>query len=588
MSGFEVAGIVLGAFPIVLSAISAYKAMKPGRAAAPLSRKLRTEHTIYDQFLRDLLRSAISTEEVTRLMRQEPLDITPWKEDSLRQNIQTRLGDQKTGLVIEHLEEMSDLMQTLKAEVANLNRGTEVLGKFKERFARARAGAASMPQSSIQLRLSRLSEMNKDLRRLLNEQPLLSSYKLKESSSVEQMTLFFHKDFREPLDLYEAMKEGYTCDCPEAHLTNFGCNCSFCKSPFGKSESSTHKWEFELVFPSKQHASSDVTILRPENDAASAVVVQSPVEIDGTTDSGNSSVAYRRKSSPIYASDGARKPGRTRSISISADHPKDRETGNSVIRNLCSVVEDAVENNNPPKRKCLGVVGTDKRYMLCVTKPDDEVSGDIICLADLIQPGNHSLTRKKRMQLAFRLCSAVLQLCTTPWIDESWSWKDLYVLKMTEEDEVEDRLSNIFVTREFYSVRVSVNKSKPPVLDTFWAICTDEPKLTKLGFALIELAFGRSLREINEDKPSLFSHIHENLGQNSLNLHIAKTLLKTGRIAEEAGHDYERVVQACIYHQYRERGDLGIRGLKSADASFLHSVEEAIMAPLFDVCKLFG
>ncbi len=101
--------------------------------------------------------------------------------------------------------------------------------------------------------------------------------------------------------------------------------------------------------------------------------------------------------------------------------------------------------------------------------------------------------------------------------------------------------------------------------------------MTKLGFALIELAFCRSLAEIRRDQ--LHSTVDEN-NSDFANLQTATEMLDSGRLAREESQVYEDVVKVCIRHQYLGRSSSGPKGLDSKDPSFFERAEESIIGPL--------
>src|SRR6516162_9853495 len=112
------------------------------------------------------------------------------------------------------------------------------------------------------------------------------------------------------------------------------------------------------------------------------------------------------------------------------------------------------------------------------------------------------------MQIAFQLCLCVLQLCITPWIDESWTWEECCVLRMADErhdgeEDEQHEFPHLFVTQKFYSGQSSgPAKNRKRYSDTPLSILAGDPILTKLGFALIVLAVGKTLQEIREEKPN--------------------------------------------------------------------------------------
>jgi hypothetical protein len=105
----------------------------------------------------------------------------------------------------------------------------------------------------------------------------------------------------------------------------------------------------------------------------------------------------------------------------------------------------------------------------------------------------------------------------------------------------------------------------------------DEPILTKLGFALIELALCRKLSEIRKEQLSMSVDAEDS---DLLNLQTANTMLDSGRLAREESQAYEDVVRVCIKHQYAGSGTSGPKGLNSKDPSFFERAEESIIGPL--------
>jgi hypothetical protein len=273
---------------------------------------------------------------------------------------------------------------------------------------------------------------------------------------------------------------------------------------------------------------------------------------------------------------------RNRSVSITGitGRPPTKDCERSFIRDLCSFVEK-MDSGKPLPNECQGILGKDnKKYKVCINQKNQDDSKSIVCLEDLLGP-NYPLLRKDRMQLALRLSSSILQFCLTPWIDNSWTPKDFCVLSVEEEQHNE--FSQLFVTRSFYSSRsATINEQPPEDVSNLWS-WYDEPILTKLGFALIELALGRTLPELRQEYPS--QTIDQNADKDFLNFQTANKILSSGRIAREESKGYEDVVKACIKHQYPGIYTPGVKGLDSADDSFFDNAEESIIGPLYAECS---
>ncbi len=264
---------------------------------------------------------------------------------------------------------------------------------------------------------------------------------------------------------------------------------------------------------------------------------------------------------------------RRRSVSFSqTPSPENSE----LIEDLCRFIRKLGEE--PPTgapASCLGVLGLNKdKYTVKVTSLDGDGSShpsSFVCLDDFLPPAKKwNVDRKKRMDLALNLSLAILQFYSTPWIDSWWTWKDFCVLKGDK--------SQIFVTKRFYSTHsplatkfdIAQHSASTPV-SVFWD-CIGEPVLTRLGFALVELALGRRLCELRgEDQNSIDD-------EDMLDLFTAKDLVDREVVLNKAGKDYNAAVRACLWHQIVSEDC--VTGLDSKHRDFKRDMERFIVAPI--------
>jgi hypothetical protein len=181
------------------------------------------------------------------------------------------------------------------------------------------------------------------------------------------------------------------------------------------------------------------------------------------------------------------------------------------------------------------------------------------------------------MDLALSLSLAILQFYTTPWIDMWWTWKDFCVLTGDK--------SQIFVTKKFYSIHRELNGSKTRIdhsasSSAFWKMI-GEPILTRLGFALVELAMGQRLSELRR-KDQL-----DGGDEDMADLLTAKQLVEEDKVREEAGYCYNEAVKVCLDHQVWSGTE--ITRLNSRDRkksiNFQVDVEKFVVAPIRDNIK---
>jgi hypothetical protein len=125
MSGWEVIGLVLALYPIVETAVRVYGGAKPSRTASSLTRRLKTEALIYDQFVRNLLEPVVSASVIERLLNRS-LAGPPekWHDEELHKELLERLGPIKSSHLLDLLLDMNKRLKTLEIELTNISRGT--------------------------------------------------------------------------------------------------------------------------------------------------------------------------------------------------------------------------------------------------------------------------------------------------------------------------------------------------------------------------------------------------------------------------------------------------------------------------------
>ena len=117
MSGFEIAGIILGAYPVIMTVLAAYKETRTGRGARRLAQNLETERAIFGDFVYHLLAPNVSEADLVRLTDQTSPDLELWKDMALQMKLESRLGDEKSRIVVGTLQETKELLSLLQVEL---------------------------------------------------------------------------------------------------------------------------------------------------------------------------------------------------------------------------------------------------------------------------------------------------------------------------------------------------------------------------------------------------------------------------------------------------------------------------------------
>ncbi|MCJ1393441.1 hypothetical protein MMC18_006316 [Xylographa bjoerkii] len=554
MSGFEIVGVILGVYPIIVDALALYKATKAGNRAASLSRNLKTESIIFGEFVYHLLAPNVSLDELTRLKDPKSPDLELWKDATLHAHLKDRLGSEKAEVVVEILQEIHALLRSLELELSAVptEHTIELLRKYR---ATIRNVKLNLPQSSIRERLEELTAYNGQLQRLFADRSIPSNA----TSTIKAVKArrYLHRECSRAVDVYNAVCNSYQCDCESPHVANFGLP-RLSDNFQADSNGFIRNWQFEFLFAVDDRAIKD-------NGNALRLDIETLV----------ATWSKLRMDAPIATSHRELRSQIRRSICISECDRIQSDGQQGHIPDLCIFVKSLgssahVSNTSP------GILRlAEKQYQLRIplSVQDIEASPNIVCLDDLLTSQRFPLSRQERINLALRLSYAILEFYSTPWIGTWWTWKDFCIDKHNN--------AQLFVTQKFYSSRRTLSScGKGSMSSAVWAI-HGEPILTRLGFALIELAMGRRLAELRHKDQ------YTSYDPDTRDFLTAQHLIDSGRIRQEESRDYEDVVKTCLNHEYLRMSDL-IR-LDSKSPTFQDNVEQYVIAPLHKIWTInFG
>lgn len=124
MSGFEVVGIILGAYPLLMTVLEVYSETRSGKGARRLVRSLNIEAAIFDNFIHHLLAPPIISEaELIRLTDPTCPDLDLWKDVGLETKLNARLGPVIASIVVDILPEINELLRLLRNELTLSDHG---------------------------------------------------------------------------------------------------------------------------------------------------------------------------------------------------------------------------------------------------------------------------------------------------------------------------------------------------------------------------------------------------------------------------------------------------------------------------------
>ncbi|KAH8596650.1 hypothetical protein B0O99DRAFT_685645 [Bisporella sp. PMI_857] len=530
MSGLEAIGLVLGLYPVLLKACQIYKAAKSGTGIDKVIQRLQTERLVYKGFVNNLLLPDVNERQLALLVTSTSAQVVHcWNNEDIFQRVKARHGFETTKQILSIIKDLGELLQSIEKELPGVARS------FEKQQSRFRFGLRNVklnfPDSTTQSHLAELREYNESLRRLVAHQVLPNT-----NGPWRQPLPTFEipqYDCRDAKYIYSAICDGYRCNCNLPHLASLEMPDIGNSLTLQNAPSTTRvlqllfqSADLGLRIPSAQTTPSNMPSLKKHDSCAISI------------------------------------------YECQDDHIEP-------IPDLCTFVRTVgspatVPTTSNPNKGILEA--ENKKYSLNAASLRESIADvqNVVSLEELTNPGSN-LERADRMSLAVRLTYAIIQYYSTGWIDPSWTWKDFSVAGNNKKADG----SQLFIAQRFYSKAINTS-----IRNKLWAgwETIGEPILTRLGFALIELALGKRLQELRD------ATIDPNAEQDAQDYYTAQRLLITGRVRRAESEAYEIVVKACLGHQFTD-SHYSLKYLDSRDETFSKDVEQCILKPLHCMWK---
>lgn len=373
----------------------------------------------------------------------------------------------------------------------------------------------------MQRRVDKVSRANAHLSALLELTTPLPFPDTRHSPSGTHS--WYHHDGDKPAEALKAIIAALDCGCSESHVAGLRCACSRCNPGFAEPEPKPDDWSFEVAL----------------------CQLDSPPT--GPTPNDSPTTPSPERESTTWIS----------RLSLEANPLASQSAG------LCPFLRGGSDGEQAVRSI---------PHLDCLTTSSKSFSS----LYDLIQGPTPLLDMRKRLALAYRLSSAVLQYSHTPWADRSWKPQDWLV---GLDKSKKDGLPVVFLNRQISPCQEPVKSNKS---GSAWEVASREPILAQLGIALAELALGRSLSDVRREEPELMDReLGKTYDVNLLDLLTARKILSLGYIAKAISQPFEDVVSACVTQQYRDGYDAGVKELDTKEPTFLERATAAILQPLY-------
>jgi len=584
MSGFEVAGVVLGSIPIVISALEFYMrgigTMGRWRRFAleleSLVLKLGTEEAklqnVYEKLLRDIVPDS----------HIEPMLMDPfgplWKEPATVALIRRRLW-RHLKLFEDNVRRMNDAMEEMKQK---LNIGSdgkvralvfdlalpdqEIDALVKVPWVEVSGMKTQFKRVMFVLQKNEYQDLLKRLREGVSSlEDLLSGNMELEPARCRGSQVTWYRLLRDlSASVYEALRSTVTCACPGFH--DFGLRLisqPAIITPNDDENEVVKSQKFQLIL-----STTSTTLASEANLWATSKIwnlMSLSLSARGDIITGTATATA--------ASTTVRSTGR-RSVAFSLPTPEASDTsqiggnlceviglgvspmsnllgkGPSPIGNLCQAIRRSRKQGSG---ECCGqILDTLTRHppqayeVYPLGSPNDNGDWSPVSLGAVLSgEAGSALMYGDRLRLAWIITSSVLQLEGTPWISHLPSHDNIFVTQKGGVLHFQD----VFVMKQ-------LPESQFPACDRVIAppiITNKAATLTALGIILIELIFGRTMNHLrsalSNGAPSVFAE-HATTGLSDYE--AAMRLMD--QINTRVGSNYCNAVKRCMNGDHYQGG----------------------------------
>ncbi|KAK3303683.1 uncharacterized protein B0T15DRAFT_540968 [Chaetomium strumarium] len=631
MSGIEVAGLVLGAFPIAIWALERYRdvarvmgfwyeiRLEYQRSIS----ELKYHRLSFVRNLKQLLLPLVQDDAQLQRLINDPAGDS-WKDVELQTALEWRLKD-AYGLYLEILSEMQRVMQELNEELAIESEAVQskvhetkgpkskipTATKLRQSFDRSnRAYQTFRVKFSLgaprrtQL-FADLQKHNDRLEKLMTSSDVVSGLednRQQQLASSRSTNTALSKFWSQADKVYKAFITAFNCSCRDYHCAQLilqhrePVDKDFClRLDSGVKESNPNtSWEMfplALKVPGPQLHNATTEALVIQNDMRTSLPISAPPGWSNMPkETALSAVGKKRKTVRVLESHGVTLT-QTQTLTI---HTKACEAvtvhttpaptpQESPITNLCQTLGYSHRTiskvpDSLPSIGYLELEDDDTRYYIypdsSLAPSQTHISLGQIILGEIKPP----LTRRQRYRLSLTLASSFVQLKDTAWLQTPWEKGGVFFSLNAEGGT--PRLDQPFIVSRFDGVDPKI-KQTPHSGGTTGTISSratghDVAGIACLGVLLLELCFGRPI----ESHPSRIAFPDgERMDQHTraaLDLIAALEWLK--EVNDEAGADYTDAVEWCL---------AGCRTLPS-DGSWRRQMMQKVIEPLERCYRYLG
>ncbi|KAK1776283.1 hypothetical protein QBC45DRAFT_419685 [Copromyces sp. CBS 386.78] len=588
MSGIEVAGLIIGIIPLLVTTIDqcqqGYEFLDEWihfrREFSEFSETVRCQRLLLKQLIRRTLVSVTESEETSARMLGNP-GCDDWRDPAITEKLKNKLpGDEeyetyckllqsihrKLEKVTSGLQKYSGLEPAQSTTPAVRTRVRNELRKFQFCFQKKR----------LMDRVTFMSQQIHSLERLLGNAETLQTSR--QPCTENSIVALFERVRRQATSLHRAITRSWICDCRDSHAFKLIISRPSRHSHSGQNNTTSEEKHLRIALPCGSRGQGHMLTARwciaeaaltttfephvsvwsqfiSSETASTQMLLTVPPGNQGRriADNGNSSTMLVLSQASIVLS--------------SADSPYHHEPptlapdSTHIIHDLCSMLKF---QRTTSQLGCL-FDGSGSYHALTVVSTgtySPEIVGQAVSLGQILTHNTSGslASRAERLNIASTIAHSLLELFPSPWFPEIWDKNDIFFF--ADENQQVNLKMPFLVSRN--------NRNAVPHAQS----SHDHRKaLLALGTLILELWFGQPLE--------LQRSWRANFGPDGRETEFTKFNAAAAwqeSIAADGGPILHNITQRCIY------GNFGPTSLSLEDTELIKAVYENVVVGLQTLC----
>lgn len=483
MSGFEVAGIALAVFPILVDGMVRFvdgkQTIKHWRQyrvrLQDYADILETEGVYYQDTLEELLTDIVQSEDEIRDLMGDPRGAI-WKKVEYEEKLRQRLG-RSHKVYLRTADKMMNALFSM-CEKLGVDSSGKILQDDSSRVEREmKRIKVTLSKKIYKEALDMITKANRDLREITHQNIHLEPIRRKRLLKRPLAELKIIRKHATSLFQVFITGKAWKCSCKMLHMASLRLE-SRPEAIEAVNADTARKLKFRILFSTSQ-----------ERDSPWVTSQWQEVEVIPSLDK---KVVDAISVGPRTSTRGVRFGPDLNSITT-PDNSQQLEIDYDCesILDMCSTLCASHES-----KKAIGfLVDEDNQHKHYLYRANTKIGPETRSksLGDLLSCSGHGsptapLWRGDRLQIAVTLASSVLQLDGTSWLRSQWSSKDIFF------HEKDSRANDPSYSYPYLSWRPCMTDSNVP--STFDSYEIRSEALFALGLTLIELCFGNTLSEM--------------------------------------------------------------------------------------------